>query len=360
MRSQNAGASTVATRDADHDDRPGGDAGGQASSVVGLTIDEESGLCFEHLEPNEAEFLYHEIWVRRAYLRHGISLRTSGAPLVVDVGANIGLFSLLVADLNPRAKIIACEPAPRAFAVLERNLASVTRARCLPVAVRGPGSRRRSRGSGTHDGGATTTLHVYPDAPGESSTRPRERAMQHVATERAAAAAGRSADVAPLARVGSADPPLGRRETVTCEAWSLGEILRRHAGGSCVDLLKASPNHARARLRAHTRLPLIASHMLQVDCEGDELEVLRGVTEWRRIRQVVAEVHDLYGRLASVCALLRRHGFHVAVEQQVGGDMAGYRIVVPRALRLFHVYATREPRRSSRSRGAGGSTSAAR
>uniref|UniRef100_A0A0D3L0V8 Methyltransferase FkbM domain-containing protein n=1 Tax=Emiliania huxleyi (strain CCMP1516) TaxID=280463 RepID=A0A0D3L0V8_EMIH1 len=51
--------------------------------------------------------------------------------------------------------------------------------------------------------------------------------------------------------------------------------------------------------------------LLKVDCEGDELAVLRGISarHWAAIRQVVAEVHDINGRLDRVVALLRRHGF---------------------------------------------------
>jgi SAM-dependent methyltransferase len=42
--------------------------------------------------------------------------------LVVDVGAGIGDFALLVASRFPQATVIACEPNPRTFAVLARNV----------------------------------------------------------------------------------------------------------------------------------------------------------------------------------------------------------------------------------------------
>jgi hypothetical protein len=59
--------------------------------------------------------------------------------------------------------------------------------------------------------------------------------------------------------------------------------------------------------------------LLKVDVERGELDVLLGIDQehWPRIRQVVMEVHDLEGRLATVVGLLQEKGFtQVVVEQQ--------------------------------------------
>jgi FkbM family methyltransferase len=63
------------------------------------------------------------------------------ADLVIDGGANIGLFSLQAAAVYPSAHIVACEPLPRNIAQTERHLTSnrVT-AEILPVCI--GGSRR--------------------------------------------------------------------------------------------------------------------------------------------------------------------------------------------------------------------------
>jgi FkbM family methyltransferase len=47
------------------------------------------------------------------------SLKTAAQPLVVDVGANVGLFSHLVFCINPRTEIIAFEPLPSLHGKLE-------------------------------------------------------------------------------------------------------------------------------------------------------------------------------------------------------------------------------------------------
>ena len=137
--------------------------GGGVARPSGLMTDAE-GLTFGHVDADEAAFLYEEIFVRRSYLQHGVAVPRTGAPVVLDVGANIGLFSLLCLRLNPRARVLAVEPSPDTFGVLEANLSDAPRAECLRVAL---GDAQRA-----------SVLHCYADAPGESSRHPREREMQ--------------------------------------------------------------------------------------------------------------------------------------------------------------------------------------
>jgi FkbM family methyltransferase len=44
--------------------------------------------------------------------------------IVVDIGANIGLFSLLAATISPDVTVHAFEPAPDSFALLQKNIAA--------------------------------------------------------------------------------------------------------------------------------------------------------------------------------------------------------------------------------------------
>ena len=46
-----------------------------------------------------------------------------GAPVIVDAGANIGLATLFFSHRHPGCRILAFEPDPRAFGLLERNVA---------------------------------------------------------------------------------------------------------------------------------------------------------------------------------------------------------------------------------------------
>jgi FkbM family methyltransferase len=78
-----------------------------------------------------------------------------------------GLFSLFALTENPRATVIAVEPVPQLFAILERNLnhhfdtGAVECVRALML-----------------DEPGVQTLYYYADAPGESTRNPFERSMQ--------------------------------------------------------------------------------------------------------------------------------------------------------------------------------------
>ena len=65
------------------------------------------------------------------------------------------------------------------------------------------------------------------------------------------------------------------------------------------------------------RESLDAVDLLKIDVEKAELDVLRGIEapDWRRIRQVVVEVHDEAGRLAAIVAMLEQHGFMTTTAQ---------------------------------------------
>jgi len=289
-----------------------------ASSSSGL-IEDSHGLQFQHLGRAEAEFLYQEIFVRRAYFQSGVSLPATGQPTVVDVGANIGLFSLACHRANPRCRLVAVEPAPAAFAVLERNLSHVGGATCVRQAL-------------AESAAARGELTVYPDATAESSRHPRERAMQrarlqaHVASRGGGDAGGRG---------GGGDDD-GDDDVGGGGGGGGGGGVGGGAGVQC-----ACAVGTLSGLIAQLHLESI--DLLKIDCEGDELRVLHGLcsADWRRVRQVAMEVHDIYGRLDAAVALLRRHGFRVTCAAQRGGTERGYVMVVPAALRLFHVYAVR-------------------
>jgi hypothetical protein len=68
---------------------------------------------------SEIIFIYTEIFEQRCYLRHLRALPE--APVVVDIGANVGLFSLFVARERPAARIWAFEPMPDTLAAAQRR-----------------------------------------------------------------------------------------------------------------------------------------------------------------------------------------------------------------------------------------------
>ncbi len=51
-------------------------------------------------------------------------LKFENGDVIVDVGANVGVISIILAKMNPGVKIYAFEPVPRTYAALMRNIAA--------------------------------------------------------------------------------------------------------------------------------------------------------------------------------------------------------------------------------------------
>ena len=64
-------------------------------------------------------------------------LQIGNVPLnvVIDIGANVGLFSLLIQELNPKSRIFAFEPVPETFTILKSNLQDYTNTRMFNTGI---------------------------------------------------------------------------------------------------------------------------------------------------------------------------------------------------------------------------------
>ncbi|GLZ39322.1 FkbM family methyltransferase [Actinokineospora sp. NBRC 105648] len=232
------------------------------------------GTVLTELNPHETDYVHDEIFVERVY-----AAPLPAAPVVLDVGANIGLFSLYVARERPAARVYAFEPAPEAYAALVANVADhdlpVT---CLPWAV------------GGHTGPGTMT--VYPHAAVFSSLagdRSADRAAIRAAIATAVAdsadpATTDSADEAGAVVDQLADDRMAGARTVPIEVVALADILDRLAEPR-VDLLK-------------------------VDAEGAEVAILGSLRQrhWAVVERIILEVHQS-ADLADLLALLTGAGY---------------------------------------------------
>ena len=229
------------------------------------------------IDQDEATFLYHEIFDRQSYLQHGISLENQNhVPLtVVDIGANIGLFSLFVCQ-HPHCatgvEIVAVEPMIPCCHVFHRNMSQFLEQSECPSSVRllncavGQSSSEMD----------TVAFHYYPSTPGESTRNIVERTEQRSRLYDAAMLAGK-ADMIP--------PDEQPAETYQVPLRSIQSIC--------------------------DELGLMKIDLLKIDVEGDEIEVLHSIGEanWSLIRQIVIEIHDINERLASAVNLLTGQGY---------------------------------------------------
>ena len=233
------------------------------------------------IQPAEAKVLDSHI---EGYMTNGITVEPGDT--VFDVGANIGLFGVRMAQrCNGDLRIIALEPIPAIRQCTERNLSAWNDATVLPYGV------------ATEVGEATFTY--YPHAPSLSSAHTEDWNGQDDAMKNAIVGNARTAPMwyaklfpsflaGLMARWMVASP-----ETYVCELRPLSHII--------------------------AELDVRRIDLLKIDCEGAEEQALLGIADdhWPMVKQAVIEVHDLDGRLDRVVALLKANGLsEITVEKE--------------------------------------------
>ena len=111
-----------------------------------------------------------EIWYDEVYT--GRFYTPAPGDVIIDAGANIGLFSLLVARRQPDCKVFAYEPFEQNFQLLSENLAvaGASAVRAFPFALAG-----ESGASAMSDGGGRSQDHQLTVGPPADAGRPTVR-----------------------------------------------------------------------------------------------------------------------------------------------------------------------------------------
>ncbi len=86
------------------------------------TVETRDGLVMELRPGGGDRFAFYETVIRRDYLQDGVELQPGQT--VIDIGANIGGFTLVAAQVvGDSGRVIAVEPERQTFERLERNIA---------------------------------------------------------------------------------------------------------------------------------------------------------------------------------------------------------------------------------------------
>ena len=243
-----------------------------------------NGRAIVHHNRNESDYLYQEIFEKRIYTSRGI--RVPDGAVVFDVGANIGMFTLFVAEHFPSARVFAFEPIPPIFDTLRINAELYA----APVKLFPFGISNRNQ---------TASFTYYPHYSMMSgqesysdSSADIEVVKKYLSNQQAAGQEGGGL-------LEHADELLAGRfasETYDCSLRTLSDVIADE-GVERIDLLK-------------------------VDVQRAELNVLEGIRDedWPKIQQIVMEVHDgagqeTKGRVGEIVAMLERRGFDAFAEQ---------------------------------------------
>ena len=254
-----------------------------------------NGLEIVHLNRYETDYVYKEVFEDECYLRHGIRLRDGAT--VVDIGANIGLFSLFVMSRCANPNIFAFEPAPVVYDLLKANCDAY-------------GSNVRALNAGVSDKPRTATFTFYEKSSvfsGFHSDENEDReAIQTVVRNMLnnESVAGESVEE----YVNELTADRLRRRTHECRLTSVSDIIQDNQIDK-IDLLK-------------------------IDAEKSELDIIQGIDDrdWPKIDQIVIEIHDRTGEAVKrIEKLLSERGYRCAVEHEKLLEHSG----------LFNLYATR-------------------
>lgn len=235
------------------------------------------------------------------YFRHGISIKDND--VVIDVGANVGVFGVRVAQKFSSIKVFAFEPIPFIYEVLDKN-ASVFPGRFLTFQM------------GLGAGPGTFEFSYFPMCPALSTSHP-EAWEQN---------------------------PEDFKQATYSQLQQLPGVLRylkylpRFVSDIMAQVMRSKV--IKVQCKVDTLSSIIHQEsieridLLKIDCEGAEYDVLLGIeeTHWALIAKTVIEVYDKDNRLEKIQSLLRQKGFsNIQVEEDEGVKGAN----------LWNVYALR-------------------
>ncbi len=232
-----------------------------------------NGMNIFHLNASETRFMYKEIVEDDGYQLKNLALGPD--PVIVDAGANIGMFTLLSASIWPTAEIYAFEPIPAIFACLQANV-HLLNAKNIRVFNEGLSDRNEE---------LVLTYYPFNTVMSGAGEYDREILQSYLKEQH------------------RSDGENGYEE--------VDLIVEEALEGVRINCPVTSVSHL---MDAHE---LKKIDLLKVDVEDWEEKIVRGIASyhWARIQNVILEVHDRDGRLAFIRDFLTGKGFEVKVVQ---------------------------------------------
>jgi FkbM family methyltransferase len=201
--------------------------------------------------------IYKEIYEENAYLREGLDIQPGAT--VIDIGGNIGLFSMYVLEKVPQIRLITVEPVPLIFAALQANMQKFQPPQAS-VTLLNIGMAEKEK---------TAEFDFYPKVPSDSTATPfvMEKQVQMF--------------------LANTNKGFYRLIPKKVRAWFIGKLLRWMYAPIKVNCQMKTLS----QVIAEQKLDRI--DFIKLDAENAEREIVAGIADedWKKIRQMSIEVH---------------------------------------------------------------------
>lgn len=223
-----------------------------------------------------------ELWDQvQAYFKGNLTLPSDS--VVMDVGANIGLFSLLVSKIQPSARIYAFEPIPQIFNKLKTNTRSIP-SENIAIYNQGMGAVKKQQ-----------NFTYYPRASAMSTAYPYGSDEKDALNQLIDDFLCKKTRYMPFYRF------IGKSYRLhLCNKIRIFLFKKINVQSSIVTVSDVIKENAIKKI-----------DLLKIDVEKGEHDVFKGIEEedWSLIERIAVEIHNVDGRLESVRSLLSARGF---------------------------------------------------
>ncbi len=236
-----------------------------------------NNMSIVHLNKNETDYIYKEIFENQAYFQQLITLQDGDC--VLDVGANIGLFTLFVKQFYPETKIYAFEPNPILYDLVKTNIQLYAKhTEVFPYGLADAECRKEF----TSFSGFSLLSGFYTDIETEKQTIRSFVENQSKSGQSGAAELLEDFDDIVADRFNTC--------TFTVQLRTLSAVMKE--------------------------LDIHQIDLLKINVEKSELDILRGIgaADWEKIKQIVLEI-DLRKNLDEISFILREKGYDIRIIQ---------------------------------------------
>jgi FkbM family methyltransferase len=201
--------------------------------------------------------IYKEIYEENIYFREGLDIQPGAT--VIDIGGNVGLFSLYALQKIPQIRLITIEPIPLNFDVLQANIQKF-QPQQASVSLLNIGLAEKEK---------TAEFDYYPHCPSDSTATPfdMEKQVQMFLVKM--------------------KKGFGRLLPKKLKNWA----IRKFLGWLYTPIKVQCQLKTFSQIVAEQKLDRI--DFVKLDAENAEREIVMGIADedWKKIRQMSIEVH---------------------------------------------------------------------